>query len=160
MQQPIMPSDGSPEGDAAVVLAVENCMDSTQTKAAEQDGRRTGKERRADPRFHCWGTVGIRVLPDGATFMGYLLDLGLGGFYVESDKAIPAAPAALVEVLLHLDGFSLRLAGVVRHMEENTRAGIAFTDLSLRKVEQIHKLTAAIIAAENERLAGVEKLGG
>jgi hypothetical protein len=137
-------------------------MDSTESDLAGQQTSawREGKDRRTDPRFRCWGTVGMRVLPEGPTFIGYLLDLGLGGFYVETEANFPAAPDAAVEVLLHLDGFSLRLAGTVRHVEDDSRAGIAFTDLSLRKVEQIHKLTTAIIAAEKIRQAGVDALGG
>jgi len=137
-------------------------MDSRQPNRAvhEPSVRREGEERRAAPRIRCWGTVGIRVLPEGPTFIGYLLDLGQGGFYVETDANFLAPPDTTVEVLLYLDGFSLRLSGVVRHVEEESRAGIEFTDLSLRKVEQIHKLTTAIIAAEKTRLAGVESLGG
>jgi hypothetical protein len=50
---------------------------------------------------------------------------------------------------------------VVIHTEEsNARVGIAFTDVSPRKAEQIRRVMEVITAAERERLAGVEELGG
>lgn len=119
-----------------------------------------GKERRVCQRRRCWGTTWINFLPEQIRQVAYLIDLGLGGCCIESDTAMPAAPHMCVEVHLNVDGFTLQLAGVIRHVEKNTRAGIEFTDMSLRKVEQIHRLMAALIEAEKIRLAGVEELGG
>ena len=90
----------------------------------------------------------------------YLVDLSLGGCLVDADEAIPACVNACVEVLLQVDQLTLRLAGVIRHMEKKTRAGIGFTDLSLRKAEQIHHLLGILIEEEKQRLAGVRELGG
>jgi len=104
-------------------------------------------ERRAHPRAHDWGTAWIGIFPEGTKALGYLLDLGLGGCRIEADDAIPATDNASVEVLLHLRGYTLRLAGVIRHQEEgNTRAGIEFADVSPRKAEQIQKLLEQLFA--------------
>ena len=120
-----------------------------------------GQERRIYPRSQCWGTTWINLLPEGLKTVGYLLNLGLGGCHIDNDAPLPARVGERVEVLRYLDGFTLRLAGVVIHMEENNaRVGIEFTDVSPRKAEQIRHLMAVIIAAEKERLAGVEELGG
>jgi c-di-GMP-binding flagellar brake protein YcgR len=124
-------------------------MDSTQ-KDSEQ-GRPAAKsgvmERRAHPRTDGWGTAWIGIFPEGTKALGYLLDLGLGGCRIEADEAIPAGDNASVEVLLHLRGYTVRLAGVIRHQEEGkTRAGIEFTDVSPRKAEQIQKLLDQLIA--------------
>ncbi|MGC9158397.1 MAG: PilZ domain-containing protein [Terracidiphilus sp.] len=127
----------------------------------ELDPWRGGEDRRAEPRVRYWGTAGIRILPAGTLVLGYLLDLGLGGCLIDLDEAIPAQVGAGVEVLLSLDGFHLRLAGVVGHVEKKrTQAGITFIGLSLRKIEQIHHLMAALIEAEKQRLAGLRPLGG
>jgi hypothetical protein len=131
--------------------------DSAQGSPAEGSA---GAEHRVNPRSHCWGTAWINILPDGIKVMSYLIDLGLGGCLIETDSAIPAMIDTSVEVLLNVADFKLRLAGVIRHMDGETKAGIEFTDLSLRKVEQIHALMAALIQAEKERLAGVKELGG
>jgi c-di-GMP-binding flagellar brake protein YcgR len=124
-------------------------MDSTQ-KDSEQ-GRQAAEsvavERRAHQRTHDWGTAWIGIFPEGTKAMGYLLDLGQGGCRIEADEAIPAGDNASVEVLLHLKGYTLRLAGVIRHQEEGkTRAGIEFADVSPRKAEQIQKLLDQLIA--------------
>jgi hypothetical protein len=120
-----------------------------------------GQERRIYPRSQCWGTTWINLLPEGLKTVGYLLNLGLGGCHIDTDAPLLTRVGGRVEVLLYLDGFTLLLAGVVIHMEENNaRVGIEFTDVNPRKAEQIGQLMEVIIAAEKERLAGVEELGG
>jgi c-di-GMP-binding flagellar brake protein YcgR len=104
-------------------------------------------ERRAHPRAKGWGTAWIGVFPEGTKAISYLLDLGLGGCRVEADEAIPATDHANVEVLLHLEGYTLLLAGVIRHQEENnTKAGIEFIDVNPRKAEKIQKLLDQLLA--------------
>ena len=103
-------------------------------------------ERRAHPRAEGWGTAWIGIFPEGTKALGYLLDLGLGGCRIEADDAIPAENDASVEVLLPLKGYTIRLAGEIRHLEDGkTRAGIEFTDVSPRKAEQIQKLLDQLI---------------
>jgi c-di-GMP-binding flagellar brake protein YcgR len=117
--------------------------DSEQGAPAAESG---AMERRAHPRADGWGTAWIGIYPEGTKSISYLLDLGLGGCRIEADDAIPAADNSSVEVLLHLKGYTLRLAGVIRHQEESkTRAGIEFTDVNPRKAEQIQKLLDQLI---------------
>ena len=124
-------------------------MDSTQ-KDSEQGppaAKSVAVERRAHPRAHDWGTAWIGIFPEGTKALTYLLDLGLGGCRIEADDAIPAGDHASVEVLLHLKGYTLRLAGVIRHQEDGkTKAGIEFADVSPRKAEQIQKLLEQLFA--------------
>jgi c-di-GMP-binding flagellar brake protein YcgR len=118
-------------------------MDASQSDSEQGTPAAEGSavERRAHPRAEGWGTAWIGILPEGTKALSYLLDLGLGGCRVEADDAIPATDHANVEVLLHLKGYSLLLAGVIRHQEENqTKAGIEFMDVSPRKAEKIQKL--------------------
>jgi c-di-GMP-binding flagellar brake protein YcgR len=126
-------------------------MDSAR-KDSEQGPPATegeGRERRANQRANGWGTAWVSVFPEGTKILGYVLDLSLGGCRIEADEAIPATADATVEVLLQLTGSTVRLAGVVRHMEENqTRAGIEFTEVNPRKAEQIQKLIAQIVAEQ------------
>jgi c-di-GMP-binding flagellar brake protein YcgR len=104
-------------------------------------------ERRAHPRVGGWGTAWIGILPEGTKALSYLLDLGPGGCRVEADEAIPATGHANVEVLLQLKGYTLLLAGVIRHQEENqTKAGIEFIDVNPRKAEKIQKLLDQLLA--------------
>jgi hypothetical protein len=138
-------------------------MDATRKKleteaSAQENG---GRERRMYPRTGCWGSAWVNILPEGIKVVGYLRNLSLRGCYIETDDAIPSHSGGRVEVLLQFDGFSVRLAGVIRHMEEDsTRIGIEFTEMSPRKAEQVRCLMEAIAEAEKERLAGVKELGG
>jgi c-di-GMP-binding flagellar brake protein YcgR len=105
------------------------------------------KERRGNPRVASWGTAWLGIFPEGTRVICYLLDLGLGGCQIEADGAIPASEGVCVEVLLHLEGSTLRLGGVIRHLEENqTRAGIEFADVSPRKAVQIQNLIDQLFA--------------
>jgi hypothetical protein len=138
-------------------------MDETQKKleAKLPYPEKEARERRTCPRAGCWGTVWINLLPEGVNVVGYLRNLSQRGCYIEADDSIPSRPGGRVEVLLHLGGSTLRLAGVIRHLEENNaRAGIEFTNMSPRKAEQIRRLMENIAKAEKERLAGVKPLGG
>lgn len=120
-----------------------------------------GRERRTCPRSSCWGSTWVNILPEGIKVVGYLRNLSVKGCYIETDDAIPSRSGGRVEVLLQLGGFTLRLAGVIRHVEENNaRTGIEFTDVSPRKAEQIRRLMETLVEAEKVRLAGVKELGG
>jgi c-di-GMP-binding flagellar brake protein YcgR len=124
-------------------------MDSSQSDSEQGAPAAEGgaKERRAYPRADNWGTAWLGIFPEGTKVLCYLVDLGVGGCHVEADAAIPASDNAHVEVLLQLKDSTLRLAGVIRHMEENqTRAGVEFTDLSPRKAEQIQRLIDHLFA--------------
>jgi hypothetical protein len=118
------------------------------------------RERRNHTRFRWWGSTWINILPDGIKIVGYLLDLGSGGCKIETEIPLPASANTSVEVLIRLDGYTLRLPGVIRHVDEKTRIGIQFVDVSPRKAEQIEHVIEAINDAEKIRKAGVERLGG
>ena len=118
--------------------------DSEQGPPATEGG---GRERRVNPRASGWGTAWVSIFPEGSKILGYVLDLGLGGCRIEADEAIPASSDATVEVLLQLKGYTLLLAGVIRHQEENqTKAGIEFIDVNPRKAEKIQKLLDQLLA--------------
>ena len=135
-------------------------MGETEARTPEES-EQAARERRIYPRTHCWGTTWLHILPEGPRIIGYLLNFGLGGCHLDTDSAIQAEVGDRVEVYLELDGAKLLLAGMIVHMEEgNLRVGIEFTDVSERKAEQIQRMMAAILEAEQERQAGVEELGG
>jgi hypothetical protein len=149
---------GRGDFEPVVAESVGGEEESVSVEAAPASGK---QERRIYPRSQCWGTTWINLLPEGIKTLGYLINLGLGGCHIDTDAPLPARVGDRVEVLLYLDGFTLRLAGVVIHMEENNaRVGIAFTAVSPRKAGQIRHVMEVIDAAEQKRLAGVEELGG
>lgn len=135
-------------------------MDSSQTESPLGEPAPKGgtRERRIHQRIDCWGTCWISILPDGIKFLGYPLNLSVGGCYFETDAELPAQVGVNVDVHLSVCGSTLRFAGTILHIEEKTRAGIEFTQISSRKAEQIQQLTAKLLACEKERLAGIKTL--
>jgi hypothetical protein len=105
---------------------------------------------RRDPRLRCKGTAEICVLPAGTKSTGTLADLSVRGCCIVADRAIPAKADDRIEVCFRVNGFALRLAGIVRHVQGGTRAGIEFTDLCCRKEEQIKELVSELFDREEE----------
>lgn len=94
-------------------------------------------ERRSHPRWDCHALAEIHIYPERIRAVGEVSDLSIDGCCIECDKEIPTGNFNRVEVHLHLNGITLQLAGVVRHMENKERAGIEFVDVSKRKAEQL-----------------------
>jgi hypothetical protein len=62
-----------------------------------------------------------------------------------------------VEVQIRVDGVTLRLAGVVRRVEERRDVALEFTAVSNRKAEQILFLLTEMFEKRQERLAEAEQ---
>lgn len=101
-------------------------------------------ERRAHLRLFCNGGAEIHIYPERKRAVGSVANLSVQGCSIAADKKIPLLPHERVEVHLHLHGLTVQLAGIVRHMENNERVGIEFTDVSKRKAEQITQLIEEI----------------
>jgi hypothetical protein len=105
---------------------------------------------RRDPRLHCNGTAEVCALPAGKKVTCKLVDLSLRGCCISADIAIPVKTDDCIEVCFRVNGFALRLAGIVRHMQGNEQAGIEFTEVSRRKEEQIKALVKELFDREEE----------
>lgn len=116
-------------------------------------------ERRAQPRFQCKGVATIRVLAVEARLAGTLLDLSASGCRIETAAPFPAIENPYVEVILCVDGITLRIAGVVRNTNQDDRVGIEFTDVTERKAEQIQELIADLIEIEKSRRRLLKQAG-
>lgn len=108
-------------------------------------------ERRSRPRLRCKGMAEIIILSIGKRMAGALLDLSACGCCIETTEAIPSIEQPGVEVVFTVNGFTLRLAGVVRNVRNEHRAGIEFIDVTQRKAEQIRELVKELVVREHER---------
>ncbi len=116
-------------------------------------------DRRAQPRLRCKGTAEIRVLRAGTTMVGAIADLSVGGCCVVTEAELPRIEQPVVEVILTVNGFTLRVAGVVRNVKNERRAGIEFVDVTRRKADQILELVKELKERESECLAQIEGAG-
>lgn len=114
-------------------------------------------ERRTCPRLRCKGTAEVRILHLGSTICGTLVDLSTGGCCVVSEAAYPPIEQPVVEVILTVNSSTLRLAGVIRNVKGDRRAGIEFVDVTRRKAEQILELVDELKAREDECFAQLDE---
>ncbi len=110
-------------------------------------------ERRAHPRLRCGGVAEIRVLPTESSASGSLLDLSVTGCRLETGVRIAAVENSVMEVRLRLKGFTLRVAGVVRHAGEHRNFGIEFLDVNERKAAQIEEMMTELRMMEGQFLS-------
>lgn len=106
-------------------------------------------ERRSHPRLRCKGVAELRVFPYESKLPGTLLDLSPSGCCIETATPIPAVEHPCVEVHLRVNGFTLRIAGVVRNLHSDLRVGIEFVDVNSRKAEQIQELLVDLVEMES-----------
>jgi hypothetical protein len=130
--------------------------ESTPGRELLEKTRRRG-DRRTHPRLDCGGDVEMRILPDGPKEVGSLRDLGLGGCRIRFNRALTIHRQSDVEVQIRVDGVTLRLAGVVRRVEERRDVALEFTAVSNRKAEQILFLLTEMFEKRQERLAEAEQ---
>jgi c-di-GMP-binding flagellar brake protein YcgR len=81
----------------------------------------------------------FRILPNGPSITGTLVNLSLSGCCIASETEIPAKLKQPLEVQLTACDFRLRLAAEVRRLDAKT-VGIQFLDVSSRKEEQVRYL--------------------
>jgi len=105
-------------------------------------------DRRAQPRLRCKGVAEIWILHSEGKIEGILLDLSVAGCCIETKAALPSIENLCVEIRLSVKGFTLRIAGVVRNVKKDRRAGIEFNDMTERKAAQIRELIADLIESE------------
>lgn len=111
------------------------------SKAGPKAGR---DERRKYARLRCKGAAEIRYLEMDARTTGTLVDLSVAGCCIEAGDALPVAENPVVEVHLRVNRSVLCVAGVVRYVRQERRAGIEFTGMTERKAQQIKDLVMEI----------------
>jgi len=97
-------------------------------------------DRRKHPRLECKGVAAIKFLDPEKSATGKLVDLSVAGCCIEFGEVLPDVRNLPVEVHLAVNGVKLRIPGVVRNVRRNRWAGIEFTGMSGRKIEQIKQL--------------------
>ena len=124
-------------------------METGQDHAGAPHAKLSGRVHR---RWKCVGPAEVRVYPEGVKASGSMVDLSLHGCCVQLGAPLDAGAFARVEVLFSVKGNTLQLAGVIRHREGNLRAGIEFTNVSLRKKDEIKAVVIDLL--ETQQLQG------
>jgi c-di-GMP-binding flagellar brake protein YcgR len=133
-------------------------MDSRRFESEEPEPETTGvpRERRVHPRLRCKGVGEFRLLPNGPSITGTLINLSLGGCCIASATEIPAKLKQPLEVQLTACDFRLLLSAEVRRLDEKT-VGVKFVDVSSRKEEQIRYLIDELFELGKIRFLGRDR---
>jgi c-di-GMP-binding flagellar brake protein YcgR len=118
---------------------------------SERDGMRAYR------RLKCTGTAEILVLPDGPKATGTVVDLSLRGCCIALSSTLKAQAYARVEVQLCVRKITLKLAGALRHRQQNLRTGIEFINVSQRKEAQIQELIVELFEMDISRPSPARK---
>jgi PilZ domain len=86
------------------------------------------EERRYSPRYECEGSAEIRVPTQGRLVRGRIVNLSLGGCYIETNGALDAG--SKVEIVLRVTGLAFRAAGEIKSVYGSAGVGIQFTGMS------------------------------
>jgi hypothetical protein len=103
-------------------------------------GSEKSREHRKFPRLECGGVADLRVLPNGGSESGSLINLSKRGCCFLAHQPLRGVIGSRIEVHMKVRGIDLRVIGVMRHIHARTRAGIEFLDLSDRKLGEIDEV--------------------
>lgn len=110
------------------------------------------EERRRSPRFTCGGQARIVSLPfNGVALSGKILDLSLGGCYIETDQPLPCG--TMVEVIVQVDASSFRALGRVRDSRDRSGAALEFLQLSAGGHDLLRELVAQLARLRAKEIA-------
>jgi c-di-GMP-binding flagellar brake protein YcgR len=107
-------------------------------------------DRRTQQRLRCRGVAEVVLLRINRRLPGTLLDLSVGGCCIQTDLPIPSIERPSVEVQLTVNGITLRVAGIVRNVLNDRRAGIEFTRVTPRKASQIVELVKELMERQQD----------
>jgi PilZ domain len=106
-------------------------------------------ERRLSHRYDCEGSAEIRVPSQGRIMRGRIVNLSLGGCYIETTAGLDVGTR--IEIVLRISGLAFRAAGEIRSVYGAAGIGIQFTGMSsggrVRLKELIGELEEAWFSA-------------
>lgn len=114
-----------------------------------------GGERRVQVRHALNSDVAVVLVHSGLKLHGRILDLSGSGCRVRCDDPLLVGIYTRVEAEFRLEGFPLRLGGVIQASHAPRVVGIRFLDLSARKREQLEQLIVEMMEVEQMEETGL-----
>jgi diguanylate cyclase (GGDEF)-like protein len=124
------PADGQ---DAEELLA-----EADRRMYLEKQGQPSRKNRRLYPRMKCRVTIEMQASGSEAPVLAHLIDLSLGGCYLETSALIP--PGTTVQLVFSIDDGKLRAEGSVLRIDPGSGIAIIFNELNRENKEQMHRI--------------------
>jgi diguanylate cyclase (GGDEF)-like protein len=124
------PADGQ---DAEELLA-----EADRRMYLEKQAQPSRKNRRLYPRMKCRVTIEMQAAGSEAPVLAHLIDLSLGGCYLETSALIP--PGTTVQLVFSIDDGKLRAEGSVLRIDPGSGIAIIFNELNRENKEQMHRI--------------------
>jgi hypothetical protein len=102
-----------------------------------------GREQRRHPRYPCDGYAEVFLPHGGLLFRARILDLSISGCYIET-ALVNLERGTQVEVYFVTNQLQFRVLGNVAVLRRKRGAGIAFANVSPRRVLQIATLVGEL----------------
>jgi diguanylate cyclase (GGDEF)-like protein/putative nucleotidyltransferase with HDIG domain len=128
--QALYPEDGK---DAEAMLA-----EADRRMYIEKQKQPSRKNRRLYPRMKCRVTIELRPQDGDIPVLGNLIDVSLGGCYVETSALMPAGSA--VKVIFSIDDGRLQATGSVVRTDPGSGIAVRFNDMNREDRDKMHKV--------------------
>src|SRR3984893_5232579 len=128
--QALYPEDGK---DAEALLA-----EADRRMYIEKQKQPSRKNRRLYPRMKCRVTIELRPQEGEVPVLGNLIDVSLGGCYVETSTLMPAG--SKLKVIFSIDDGRLQASGFVVRIDPGSGLAIQFNDMKRENRETMNKV--------------------
>src|SRR5438309_2763022 len=128
--QAVYPSDGK---DAEALLA-----EADRRMYIEKQQQPSRKNRRTYPRMKCRVTIELRPEDGDSPIFGNLIDISLGGCFVEPNAIMP--PGAKLKLIFSIDDGRMQAEGSVVRIDPGCGVAIQFNDMGRDEREKMHRV--------------------
>jgi diguanylate cyclase (GGDEF)-like protein/putative nucleotidyltransferase with HDIG domain len=128
--QAVYPSDGK---DAEALLA-----EADRRMYIEKQQQPSRKNRRTFPRMKCRVTIELRPEDGDTPIFGNLIDISLGGCFVETSAIMP--PGAKLKLIFSIDDGRMQAEGSVVRIDPGCGVAIQFNDMGRDEREKMHRV--------------------
>src|SRR6202050_3416995 len=104
----------------------------------EKQKQPTQKDQRLHTRMKCRLTIELHPLPGGGPIFGNMIDLSLGGCYVETSAILP--PGSNVKLVFSIDDGTLSTEGTVARIHPGSGGAIQFKEMSRESREKMYRI--------------------
>jgi len=128
--QAIYPEDGT---DAEQLLA-----EADRRMYLEKQEEPTDKNRRVHPRLKCRVTVELHPQDGQGTVLGNLIDVSIGGCYVETSAIL--TPGTQIKLVFSIDDGSLSAIGKIARTHPGTGVAVQFTETGRQARAKMYRI--------------------
>jgi diguanylate cyclase (GGDEF)-like protein/putative nucleotidyltransferase with HDIG domain len=130
----VSPDDGN---DAEQLLT-----EADRRMYVEKQKKPVKKDQRLHPRLKCRLTVGLHPLSDADPVLGNLIDISLGGCYIETNAIL--VPGSNLKVVFSMDDENLCAEGTIARIHPGSGVAVQFKEMNRNSREKMFGILAFV----------------